>query len=1394
VGWTVLSIQVPGFETVIRSRPTETFQTVHVPGAATSGTVGQPRLPVVRKILEIPPNSRLQTSVDGDLQTVDLAPPGTPHRIEPVQPPVPKLPQASKTSDFAFDAPAYGRDEFLPREPVQVTELGTVAGQRLVLVEVFPIRYNPLRGQLQVRPETNVRLDYASVSKTAQPLLHRTPREDVLLSRLTVNHVRSPMVTKSADAPRLLIVTPDTFTNSLTGFVTHKENLGWSVDLLPLSQAGHTAGAIRQSIVSRYTNLLSRPSAIVLVGDTAVLPPHVSTEPDSPDTDLYYACMDAQDDWLPELPIGRISVTDAAQLGAVLAKTITFETSAPAAWMSRAAFVAGHDNTYWTIAEGTHDWVITNFMNAAAYTSDRLYRHSFGAMPATISAAFNAGRAFGVYSGHGTTAAWWLNPEYFRTTEVAALANVGQYPFVTIFACDTGDYSLNECLAESWIRQAGKGAIQVLASSVTSFWDEDDILEREVFTTIYRDGIPDMGLAILLAKYRFLQFYGNAYPTRRYFEQYNLFGDPTLNVPGRPLALATPSPLPEAYTGEVYRVALLAGGGQRPYTNWSLASGQLPAGLSLARESGIISGTPSLPGTTTGTVQITDAWGASTTRVYELRVTARLHMTTSPTLPPASFGHPYSLNLSAEGGTPPFTWQIATPGDYVERPATPRWDLASTPTGWHGDDNVWQLHLPFAIPFYGSARTSLWVCSNGFVDFDEADPDYQNSDAKLQAHARIAVLWDDLDLSGGGVFLMTNQPDHVTIRWVGITYSGSLPVDFELKCYTNGTLCFDYGETVSTLTPTIGVSAGDGIHYTYAALNHASTVTPESPVEFRYRSDLPPGLGLTPGGTIQGTPSVWGTQSFQIRAQDSSHPPQTTTREFELAIDIVDPIVRFAQASYPVDESAGSITLTVLRQFNLPQPVTVDFRLADGTAAAGQDYLGNHGTLSIPAGAASATFDIPLVNDSLRELAKTFTVTLANPSSPAFIVAPSSAVVEITSDDDVFLREPFDSDPGWTRNGPWAFGIPIGQGGSHGNPDPTAGHSGSQVFGYNLAGDYSNDLSEADYLVAGPFNGSVYTNIDLVFWRWLGVEDNLYDHASLDVSRDGIHWTPVWQNPDSPVEDGAWTQQQVDLSGIADRAPHFYIRWGMGPTDWDWSWCGWNIDDVELRGELAVPPWWVTRAVLELNQVPNDFAAVNAGQLKKFVQAAVEEMDSTLLCGAGSGLHALTNTFSTINNYRAVNMGQLKNVVDTLEDWLTGIGLPHASPWTADPARDYAVANLGQLKQAFNLTFPTTFNPQLSVVSGAGPNGSVAPSGSLRLAWTQEVSFVASPASGYAVHQWWLDETVVQNGGTTFVLSAVREPHTVLVTFVPYAPAEPPPPEEPQNHPLVLIYLLRQLR
>ncbi|VGO12921.1 hypothetical protein PDESU_01475 [Pontiella desulfatans] len=158
-----------------------------------------------------------------------------------------------------------------------------------------------------------------------------------------------------------------------------------------------------------------------------------------------------------------------------------------------------------------------------------------------------------------------------------------------------------------------------------------------------------------------------------------------------------------------------------------------------------------------------------------------------------------------------------------------------------------------------------------------------------------------------------------------------------------------------------------------------------------------------------------------------------------------------------------------------------------------------------------------------------------------------------------------DSDPGWSTEGDWAFGMPLGIDG-----DPSSGYTGNNVYGYNLAGDYSNNIPR-HWLTTPALDCSGQSNLELKFWRWLGVENSTYDHATVEISTNGTDWITLWDHVGASFSDTEWTEMQFDVSAVADGQPTVHIRWGMGPTDWSATYCGWNIDDVSLSPEPVKP-------------------------------------------------------------------------------------------------------------------------------------------------------------------------------------------------------------------------------
>jgi hypothetical protein len=132
-------------------------------------------------------------------------------------------------------------------------------------------------------------------------------------------------------------------------------------------------------------------------------------------------------------------------------------------------------------------------------------------------------------------------------------------------------------------------------------------------------------------------------------------------APGGAVAVTTTG-LPGGVVSTAYSATLTASGGTAPYT-WAVTVGTLPAGLSLASSTGVISGTPTTAATSPFTVQATDQVAATATAALSITVTATnttFPVITTTSLPAATTGSAYSQALAETGGTSPFAWAVTS--------------------------------------------------------------------------------------------------------------------------------------------------------------------------------------------------------------------------------------------------------------------------------------------------------------------------------------------------------------------------------------------------------------------------------------------------------------------------------------------------------------------------------------------------------------------------------------------------------------------------------------------------------------------------------------------------------------------------------------------------------------
>jgi len=163
---------------------------------------------------------------------------------------------------------------------------------------------------------------------------------------------------------------------------------------------------------------------------------------------------------------------------------------------------------------------------------------------------------------------------------------------------------------------------------------------------------------------------------------------------------------------------------------------------------------------------------------------------------------------------------------------------------WRSDDNSWSQAIGFNFPLYGINYTTVNVGSNGLLQFNSTSPwpgDPANSTASLNSAIRIAPLWDDLrtDQTGDDIFVDTSIANQITIRWAATVKATGAKANFSATLFSDGRIRFDYGNGNAGLTPTVGISRGDGRFFRLVSgYNGATSLTNANSVAF----NLVPGI------------------------------------------------------------------------------------------------------------------------------------------------------------------------------------------------------------------------------------------------------------------------------------------------------------------------------------------------------------------------------------------------------------------------------------------------------------------------------------------------------------------------------------------------------------------------
>ncbi len=241
-------------------------------------------------------------------------------------------------------------------------------------------------------------------------------------------------------------------------------------------------------------------------------------------------------DIVPDLAIGRLPVNSAADVNAVVAKTIAYEGSAKILWQRNIVYIADKTASAGNF-EASSDKLAAAY-TPPGYTASKIYVSQYGpAITNAIIAKLNTDGALLVnYTGHGAIPNWASGPTVFSRDNVSVLNNGAMLPVVLSWTCLDGYFyypyapalSIQQTpsLVENFLLTGGKGAVATFSPTGLGVATGHDFLAEGFYNSIFVDGNWDLGAASLAAK-------ANLYRAGGFYDlimTYSVFGDPALRL------------------------------------------------------------------------------------------------------------------------------------------------------------------------------------------------------------------------------------------------------------------------------------------------------------------------------------------------------------------------------------------------------------------------------------------------------------------------------------------------------------------------------------------------------------------------------------------------------------------------------------------------------------------------------------------------------------------------------------------------------------------------------------------------------------------------------------------------------------------------------------------------
>nr|AOE09736.1 arginine-specific cysteine proteinase [uncultured bacterium]CCF99522.1 peptidase, C25 family (arginine-specific cysteine proteinase) [uncultured Flavobacteriia bacterium] len=443
----------------------------------------------------------------------------------------------------------YNSDVFYPENMISLNNPFIFRSVRGQSIEIIPFQYNPVTNVLRVYTNIELKVQFNEKKSgineiNSSNVLNRHINN--INSRRFINY-KSEKYTPVEEDGSMLVICKDDLMDDMEGFLNWKFSKGMTTELVPISSIGNNQSSIYNYVKNYYT---SNPDLVYLliVGDHADVKSYNagSTGQEIKWSDSKYGLLAGNNDWYPDVFVGRFSASNSTDLQTILSRNMEYEISPVSGDWYQKALGIGSDEGQGYGDNGEADWqhlrnIRTDLMNYGFTEVFEFYDGSHGGQDANgspnsnmIKNAVNAGVTLFNYTGHGAQNSCATGN--FSSTHINQCNNQGKYPFVISVACNNGTFTNGTCLSEQFMlaEQSGSptGAISVCGSSILMSWAPPMASQDEVVDILIESYAQNkkftLGGLFYNGQMDMMDAYNNS--GREVVETWIFFGDPSVKI------------------------------------------------------------------------------------------------------------------------------------------------------------------------------------------------------------------------------------------------------------------------------------------------------------------------------------------------------------------------------------------------------------------------------------------------------------------------------------------------------------------------------------------------------------------------------------------------------------------------------------------------------------------------------------------------------------------------------------------------------------------------------------------------------------------------------------------------------------------------------------------------